>query len=460
MKDLHYVDLSTSQEYKFQNNKEDLMTSTDNSFGTESVSSTSAPQNGGFFWGANGGNKNDENCLIAARTKNYEVVDFMLNHDMLSELTAQDEEGNTLLHYLARDFSVNSKVNAIISSLLKRNNVSQFINIQDKNGDTPLIAAVRAGNMSLSEQLISNGANKQIKNNDGLYVGSESEKGTNTRSSSRVTSEKELTESINDMVNMFVKMGRPVVIDTESPYIINTESANMPDHLSITESIKSYADTSDNASSFSIKDTDTFLNMLEHKYIKGTQKGGAYQKGVKQVRIGNRNLRYYGHEGSYEGTASDAELSRMIDNQASDIHKRVVEKIMDILKIEENIARNYKAAIYKEVRDEQPNLAGLDRAVEMEKRVTKDKLKSIDIKKVTKEIEQHLKEKNKERAERDNNTDNKKSVTKKDDKKSAKKSTKKVKTESEGISETSVGSPNNGILSETSLSDSSFDDEE
>jgi hypothetical protein len=460
MKDLHYVDLSTSQEYKFQNNKEDLMTSTDNSFGTESVSSTSAPQQGGFFWGANGSNRNDDKCLIAARTKDYGVVDFMLNHDMLSELSSQDEEGSTLLHYLARDFSVNSKANAIISSLLKRNDVLQFINIQDKNGDTPLIAAVKAGNMSLSEQLISSGANRQIKNNDGLYVGSESERGTNsnTQTSSRVTSEKELTESINDMVNMFVKMGRPVVIDTDIE-IMNTESANMPDHLSITESLKSHVDTSDNVSSFSIKDTDTFLNMLEHKYIKGAQQGGSYQKGgVKQVRIGNRTLRYYGNEGSYEGTASDAELSRMIDNQASDIHKRVVEKIMDILSIDEKIARNYKAAIYKEVRDEQPNLANLDRAVEMEKRITKDKLKSIDIKKVTKEIEKHLQEKDKERA--DNKNDDKKPVVKKDSKKSAKKSAKKVQTESEGISATSVGSPNNGVLSETSLSDSSFDDEE
>ena len=56
-------------------------------------------------------------------------------------------------------------------------------------------------------------------------------------------------------------------------------------------------------------------------------------------------------------------------------------------------ARNYKAAIYKMVKEKNPLLNNFDRAVEMEKSITKEILKSIDIDKVTKEIEQYKSDK-------------------------------------------------------------------
>jgi hypothetical protein len=94
-----------------------------------------------------------------------------------------------------------------------------------------------------------------------------------------------------------------------------------------------------------------------------------------------------------------SDIARQISRQSSDIHERAVMKIIEILKLDKNKsedvqkARNYKAAIYKMVREKNPLLNNFDRAVEMEKSITKEMLNSINIEKVSKEIEKHLSEK-------------------------------------------------------------------
>ena len=90
-----------------------------------------------------------------------------------------------------------------------------------------------------------------------------------------------------------------------------------------------------------------------------------------------------------------SDIAREISRQSSDIHERVVMKIVELLKLDKSNekdvlkARNYKAAIYRMVKEKNPLLNNFDRAVEMEKSITKDVLKSIDIDKVTKEIEKY-----------------------------------------------------------------------
>lgn len=94
-----------------------------------------------------------------------------------------------------------------------------------------------------------------------------------------------------------------------------------------------------------------------------------------------------------------SDIAREISRQSSDIHERVVMKIIELLKLDKNNekdmmkARNYKAAIYRMIKEKNPLLNNFDRAVEMEKSITKDILKSIDINKVTKEIEQYKSDK-------------------------------------------------------------------
>ena len=105
-------------------------------------------------------------------------------------------------------------------------------------------------------------------------------------------------------------------------------------------------------------------------------------------------------EKAVDSDGSDiSDIARQISRQSSDIHERAVMKIIEILKLDKNNqndvqkARNYKAAIYKMVKEKNPLLNNFDRAVEMEKSITKEILAKIDITKVSQEIEKHMSEK-------------------------------------------------------------------
>jgi len=79
------------------------------------------------------------------------------------------------------------------------------------------------------------------------------------------------------------------------------------------------------------------------------------------------------------------------------------DKIAEIMGVDKDTARNYKAVLYKQVKDKdeessakdpkKPKLNGYERAIEMEKLATKEVLSKIDIKKKTEEIKKHLEEK-------------------------------------------------------------------
>ncbi|ARF09035.1 ankyrin repeat protein [Catovirus CTV1] len=75
------------------------------------------------------------------------------------------------------------------------------------------------------------------------------------------------------------------------------------------------------------------------------------------------------------------DLSRVIQNQSDVIHKRTVEKIMEILGVDEETAKIYKAALYDQVKSEDKDgkLNNYDRAVEMEKLATTSNLNKIDV---------------------------------------------------------------------------------
>jgi hypothetical protein len=129
-------------------------------------------QTGGFFGLFDGESKIDRATLEAVRLKKYDVVEFLVDKDLISSYKSQDENGNTLLHYLALDYDTTSH---IIDKILKRRDVKSFINIQNNNGDTPLILSVIASQHDLCEKFINTGADKSIKNNQSLSIETETE---------------------------------------------------------------------------------------------------------------------------------------------------------------------------------------------------------------------------------------------------------------------------------------------
>jgi len=94
-------------------------------------------------------------------------------------------------------------------------------------------------------------------------------------------------------------------------------------------------------------------------------------------------------------TESSDELSRQVKTQVDIIHDRTIDKIAEIMGVSRDIARNYKAALYRQVKDSKPELNGYERAIEMEKMATKDVLDKIDIDRVTADIKKHIEEREK-----------------------------------------------------------------
>jgi ankyrin repeat protein len=110
--------------------------------------------------------KNNDMFLKAYRNGKYESLQFMIDNNMIDDYCHQDRFGNTILHYAV----VNNDIQFIIYLLKLINNKNELLNKKNKNGDTPLHVAVRKNLTNVSDVLISNGADKNIKNNDGFYV--------------------------------------------------------------------------------------------------------------------------------------------------------------------------------------------------------------------------------------------------------------------------------------------------
>jgi hypothetical protein len=115
----------------------------------------------------------DKAVLEAIKEKNMPVVEFMINKNLVS-YKAQDKDGNTLLHYLV---AVPNPNVGLIEKILNCPEVKSFINIQNNDGDTPLILAVSSGQHDLCTMLIKAGADKTIKNKKGHHVDTETEEG-------------------------------------------------------------------------------------------------------------------------------------------------------------------------------------------------------------------------------------------------------------------------------------------
>jgi hypothetical protein len=381
-------------------------------------------QTGGFFWSTNDCSENDKKVLLACRQGKYQVVEFMIMNDMVANYCTRDESSWTILHYIAHDSKHYGICKAAVSKILSRNDVTNFVNIQDKNGDTPLILSVKCGNLELSNRLVKAGADKNIRNNEKFYVCTETEGSQSPRrqqvhsprlnfdvyNSKNSTSDDD-DDSVDSALARKILTSFHVRANNTDTNTTASDRGAMPDTLSGPTEVqrtRSPTQTDNN--------TDHLLDLLLKTY--GTQGQTVPQQGGNgnSVRQGQRKIKKtfdfgFGeaHGGKNYESESDSnnsedvyasELSRFVKNQAGEILERVIKKISDIMNISEDDARIYKAALYKKVKDSKPELNNLDRAIEVEKLTTKEELAAVDFKKTKKEVEAARKMRESEREER------------------------------------------------------------
>jgi hypothetical protein len=430
---MNYVELSTSEGSKFNGN---LFPKSTNDVSSDSInmndfhSEISNNQAGGGVFSWLFGSSDENNMVLKAFGDNRpDVASYLLSNKECKSFDAQDRTGKTVLHYLVIFSTYNRDVARTLANILDNSDLSSAINVTDNKGNTAAHYAADLGNSVLVEALKRKGANLSIRNNDGYYVGTDTEQDTErvytvpvVRSSDlplvrRDMSSKDLfvpCGSVSETDNLEKKLDNIVKMFVRTPIDTATDTMNLNMSTKTDMSIK--RDAGD--VSTDDVDTDAFIQNVLKKFKTASttgmpQLGGGSGKSVK----GSRKINTYS-EISFGGASesdhsSVSEVARMIKRQATDVHERVIKKIMDIMRVNEKVARNYKAALYKMIKDKHPELSNYDRSVEMEKLATEKELKKIDIDKVTKEIEMHISEREKTRSENSEEKPQKKKASKK-----------------------------------------------
>ncbi len=117
-------------------------------------------------------------CVDALKAFNAENSDLALY--ILKEKNCcyccRDDNGNTLLHHIilcCTKHNNNNKCIHALTNALNMPTVSEFINIQNSDGTTPMLLAVESENEMVANKLDEAGADKSIADNTGNYLQTE-----------------------------------------------------------------------------------------------------------------------------------------------------------------------------------------------------------------------------------------------------------------------------------------------
>lgn len=470
----------------------------DMSFTPSSVNNN-LTQNGGFSlfgWtdknNSSSTNTNDTKTALTQllleqfKEKNYDLTypilkkSIEINDKKLIDTNSfkyKDADGNTILHYLVMD--TNNKKN-LIEELLKKNNSKDFINIQNNNGDTALHLAVKLTDYELASLLEKYGADRNIKNNQDLKIDSETDidvednnnlQKTNNNNKETQDKAKEITD---DITNLLFKN------KTDNQDFNELTSDVVPINLTETQNADFAADTEKFLENLKTQLNNTTNNnlsggscsLMKHYGGCGCGSGLSDQFGGCGTQSDTENLlytlkNYIGQSGGkknknqVEGKRSlrksdnaddedrGRDLMRLLQEKTTTIIENTINSITKI--IEDNkkdfkgvkndrlTARAYKAALWKMVKDKNPALKSpFDIAIEMEKLLSKDVLKTINVK----EYIDILKQRDAEKESKEKSTDKRKQSKKKSNNSDSFSETSSENVIPQPLSETSITSDN------------------
>lgn len=387
----------------------------------------------------------DKALLEAAKLGKIDVLNYAIYNNYYKSLGAQDDDGNTILHYLVSMSEPNIE---LIRTVTK--NAGSFINTQNKAGDTPLILAVKYGHHDLCGKLIENGADKTIKNKDGLHVDTETDMPSENVTVKQFTPQAQAVDNIINKLFVRQQKDMPVTSDTSIKMGDNeTISANdlmktLSDkikHINTDTEFKPNPNVQTPVNNTNI-DTDKLIlginNYLGKKQAGGSNNGdddpkmteelisrltkkinadggcGCAQTGGKQsknrkknIKKGTRKLHRSVIQTSEEAERGE-ELGRIIGNQTGKIIEDIVSEIKSIIKNNakefkklgidtdeiDNYALAYKAALWSSVKSTADKMSAFDVATKIKGELTKEKLLTInDVTEWKQKLEKHYAEK-------------------------------------------------------------------
>lgn len=380
------------------------------------------------------------------KSGNYTAFFGLINNRI--DFNAVDDDGNTILHIFMNNIDKIKTLPTFQNAFkrLLRFVDSATINKQNKAGDTILHIAVKKGEHMIAADLINKGADKNLKNKDGLRIV--------TSSMKNIKPSNVIEQTPTTIADIVARNAPPIDVDIKSNVnnaVQNFFSKTPPKVEAIepiTESTIGFRSEPITTGGNSIKllDTESFVRSILNK--RKQQIGGdvnnsdtstgnidanavfsaTSQTGGRTI-IGHRTLaqndeddedddvhienEYDDDVDSMDGGKSDkSHIQKLLGNQRDQIHKKTEEKIKSILEkklgreptIQE--IRDHKSYIYYLVTKNSPELAGvgrgLDRAIEMERLANEEIINNIDEKEFNKIIEskkKHFEEKSAKSSE-------------------------------------------------------------
>lgn len=329
-------------------------------------------QQGGFF---STSCNNISKALLAAKEQRFDTVAFMVKHDMIKDYSMTDSDNNTLLHYMVQDSIKYPAYEKLINILLNKGAFNKVLNVQNKDGNHPLLLSTINGNHLLCDKLVNMGSSLKLKNKMGIHVD------TYEQNESRADTNNNLNRKeskINIMDLFFTKCP-----DNEQ------FTDRMPDRLSDVHT--------ENAS----VNTERLVDLLVDNYVKskGKKNIANYELqygGKRSVKIYKRPMHQHFEIVGGNTNEEDLEKSKLFDE--------TLKKIMEILKVDEDKAKKYRALLHYRAKKANPDVEHIEVVRNMKKSATKKVLESIDYDKEEKEYKKYIEEKKKQKKMKRNKT--------------------------------------------------------
>lgn len=385
--------------------------------------------------------------------KKIEMIEQALESGKIN-YNIRASNGDSLLHVLGKHYKHFKNPDKLVNIILEKN--YNLINTTNNDGQTPIIVATKHGNHELTNYLIENGADRKIRSKFGEII---------TTDNSETETVFEKGNGGNNNLKLLLEQNDTTYSGTLN-YTDNKRTVDKTDTDNFVDTLVKQHDEKQlvrgNQSDYSdVETTEQLVNTIINKMVnKQDQQGGKdimklmnadNTKTQKhgEVITGTRGLYDTGTEteqfgGTIEGTRelydSDAEstsvsaeegsrkkkkqnkrlrkygrqLSRLLNNQTKEVFNRIMKKIMDLMNIDYDTARIYKTTLIHTIHQKDKTIQGLDLANEVEKMVTKDVLKKIDVDKEREKIAQwHEKKKGEFKKQIDTQEPNKKTKDKK-----------------------------------------------
>lgn len=431
--------------------------------------------------------------------KDFTTLAKILTHTRFVPMDSIDENGNTILHFIIANFQEMGGAPFLQTFLSNPDAKKLLNKKASKSGLTPAVQACSLQLYNVIDMLVNAGADLNVPSRDGAKVQPETTEQMSEQPTLSKKSTQESSLSLKSPLSIFnflgltkkqspqpttsLELSKQITVQEEKSIpkpvqktIQTTTTSNLPGMTSVEPKVEKKEEIKVEMNKKPVSDinTEAFiqnkLNALPNKeaifddervlntseFIDKMIKASQFQLPVQQpfqpptgggrsVVVGQRYLNNIpelsttismgGYRKKKTSKKDDKKASYELGRQTADIHQKTLEKIMDLMSVDEPTAKLYKSIIYYKVKNEQPTLSSYERAVEMEKLATKKKLEEI-IKKTDIEAEKKLREK--ATATSTSSSDSEKPKKKKDEKKKDDKKKKSKKETSSSSSSSSV----------------------